>query len=358
MKLKVLFLLLPIALFCVNVNAQKRGARIGYIDTEYILENVSEYQQANAQLDKKAQKWKADIEKLLSEINLQKEELDKERVLLTNELYEERLEDIKFEESKILDYQRKRFGVNGDLITQKAQLMKPVQDQIFAAVQEIAELKKLDFVFDKSNDVVMLYSSKRYDISDQIIKMIKRSEKRKQGLTNKERREIAEEEEQDKDTSDSYNDREENLQAKREAAEKAKQERIEARERQKEEKAKEREALREAKRRELEERRAAAKARREKQNAPKNEDNNTDSNSVEGESKTNENADGGDKQKTKTTAQLLEERRQKKETDRKARQKALDERKKQLQEKKRKAREERVAKAKKRDSIAKANKNN
>jgi len=358
MKFKVLCLLINTIFIYSSVNAQ-RGARIGYIDTEYILENVSEYQKANALLDQKAQKWKADIETLLSEIELQKEELDKERILLTNELYEERLDDIKFEEEKILDYQRKRFGVNGDLIMQKQQLMKPVQDQIFAAVQEIAELRKLDFVFDKSNDVVMLYSSQRYDISDQIIKIIKRSEKRNQGLTNKERKEIAEADKEEQDTSDPYNDREAKLKAKREEAEKAKQERIDARQKQVEERNKQRQALREAKKRELEERRAAAKARRNKQNAPKKSDTDVNAN---GKEKTENNTAESQNKNTqknqpKSTAELIDEKRKQKEADRLERLKKLEERKKEIRENKRKAREERVARAKKRDSIAKANKN-
>ena len=134
MKYKVLFLVTFISLLSFTSNAQ-RGVRIGYIDTEYILQNVPEYQEATAQLDTKVLQWKSEVEQRLAELDQKKSQLNNERVLLTKELYEERFEDISFEEKEILDYQQKRFGPNGDLMIQKRQLIQPIQDQIFAAVQ-------------------------------------------------------------------------------------------------------------------------------------------------------------------------------------------------------------------------------
>lgn len=188
MKTKVLFLLSLVALLSISVHAQ-RGVRIGYIDTEYILQNVPEYNEASTQLEGKVQKWKTEIDKRLAAIDQKKKQLETEKVLLTSELYEERAEDIAFEEKEILDYQQKRFGPNGDLMIQKQQLIQPVQDQIFAAVQEIASKKKYDFVFDKSADVVMLFSAKRFDISEQVLRSITRTSKRKQAKNRKERKE-------------------------------------------------------------------------------------------------------------------------------------------------------------------------
>ena len=107
--------------------------RIGYIDTEYILENISEYSNANSQLDSKVQQWKSEIEKRLTELEDQKKQLNNERILLTNELVSEREEDLQIIENEIIDYQQKRFGPNGDLMIQKQQLIQPIQDQIFAA---------------------------------------------------------------------------------------------------------------------------------------------------------------------------------------------------------------------------------
>lgn len=166
------------------MNAQSRGTKIGFIDMEYILQNVPNYTEAKSQLEQKAQKWKQDIEAKKVEIAKLKDALKTEKALLTRELIEEREEEIAFQESELLDFQQKKFGPNGDLITQKAVLVKPIQDQVFTAVQDIAEAKKFDFIFDKSSDLTMLFAAKRHDISDQVIRTITRAERREQ-LTKK-----------------------------------------------------------------------------------------------------------------------------------------------------------------------------
>lgn len=193
-SLKKAIILFFLCLIGTSVYAQKRSVRIGYIDTEYILENVTEYSETNAQLDSKIQQWKSEIEARLTELEDQKKQLNNERILLTNELISEREEDLQIIENEIIEYQQKRFGPNGDLMIQKKQLIQPIQDQIFAAVQEIATTKKYDFIFDKSADVVMLYSADRYDISEQVLRTINRSSKRTQVDSRKERKEVEEEE--------------------------------------------------------------------------------------------------------------------------------------------------------------------
>ena len=179
--MKKYFLISILVLSAVfQVNAQSRGVKIGYIDMEYILQNVPDYSEAKSQLEQKAQKWKQDVEAKKVDIAKLKDALKTERALLTKELIDEREEEIKFQEDELLDFQQKKFGPNGDLMTQKAVLVKPIQDQVFTAVQDIAEAKKYDFVFDKSSDLTMLFSAKRYDISDQVIRVITRAEKREQ----------------------------------------------------------------------------------------------------------------------------------------------------------------------------------
>lgn len=177
---RYLLSILLISITIIQLNAQSKGVKIGYIDMEYILQNVPDYSEAKSQLEQKAQIWKQEIEEKKIEIAKLKDELKTEKALLTKELIEEREEEIKFQESELLDFQQKKFGPNGDLITQKAVLIKPIQDQVFTAVQDIAEAKKYDFVFDKSSDLTMLFSAKRYDISDQVIRVISRAERREQ----------------------------------------------------------------------------------------------------------------------------------------------------------------------------------
>ena len=172
-----LFLILACS---ITMYSQTRGVKIGYIDMEYILQNVPDYMEAKSQLEAKAQKWKQEIEAKKNEITKLKEALKTERVLLTKELIEEREEEITFQENELLDYQQKRFGPNGDLSIQKAVLAQPIQDQVFTAAQDIAEAKKYDFIFDKSSDLTMLFAAKRFDISDQVVRVITRATKRNQ----------------------------------------------------------------------------------------------------------------------------------------------------------------------------------
>ncbi len=186
---KFLLSVLTIACFALTLHAQ-RGARIGYIDMEYILESVPEYQEATTQLEGKVQKWKKDLEKMSKEIDQMKLNLSNERVLLTKELIEEREEEIKIFEDEMLSYQQNRFGPNGDLDIQRRQLVQPIQDQVFNIVQEIAEAKKYDFIFDKSADVVMLFAAERNDISEQVLRSINRAAKREEAMSKKEEKEI------------------------------------------------------------------------------------------------------------------------------------------------------------------------
>ena len=168
----------------------QRGIKIGYIDTEYILENLPEYNQISKRLEEKAGDWKKEIEERSRKINQKKESLKSERILLTSEMIEEIEEEILIDEEELSEYQQKRFGPRGDLIIQKQQLIQPIQDQIFNAIRELAKSRNYDFIFDKSADIVMLYSDKRYDVSDQILRTISRANNRKKVDSRKDKREI------------------------------------------------------------------------------------------------------------------------------------------------------------------------
>jgi Skp family chaperone for outer membrane proteins len=226
--MKKLFILVLILSCSLSANAQAKGVKIGYIDMDYILENVPDYKEASIQLEQKAQKWKQDVEVKKNEITKLEENLKTERALLTKELIDEREGEIKFLKNEILDYQQKRFGPNGDLIVQKASIIKPVQDQVFNAVQDLAEAKKYDFIFDKSSDLTMLFSAKRYDVSDQIIRTITRSEKREQ-MSDKQLKAQEEKEEKENvlDENPELADRKKALDDKKSAARKALDERRE-----------------------------------------------------------------------------------------------------------------------------------
>tara|TARA_R110002049_G_scaffold293731_2_gene478961 strand:+ start:7868 stop:8860 length:993 start_codon:yes stop_codon:yes gene_type:complete len=313
-KTNVLFLLTLMFTVSLSLHAQK-GVRLGYIDTEYILENVPEYQEATSQLDGKVQKWKGEIESRLAEIVQKRKDLSNEKPLLTKELIDEREEDIDFEEKEILDYQQKRFGPNGDLMIQKKQLMQPIQDQIFAAVQDIADSRKYDVILDKS-DVTMLYSAKQFDLSEQIIRSITRASKRTQVSSKSERKAAEAEETVPEEINEELEAREKALEDKRD-------------ERAKAEEARRQEILdaREARKIEAEAKRQQILADREKARLEKLAERTSP---TEEEATTEKETDNSSE--TKTRAQLIEENRQKKLQEREARQKELEERKRKILE--------------------------
>jgi len=241
------------------------GVRIGYVDMEYILENVEEYRDATEQLNTKADRWKQEIELKMNKIEQMKKDLAAEKVLLTDELIAEREEEIQILETEAFDYQQDRFGPQGDLVLQKKLLVQPIQDQVFVEVQKIGKNKRYDFIFDKSADVVMLYSEKRHDISDLVLREIGRTRKvskskKAQREQNRLREFQAEEAEANKEISEALKERQEKAQTVKEsrakAAEKRRAEQLKLREERKK-------AYEERRKKLLEEREAKRKAKQE-----------------------------------------------------------------------------------------------
>ena len=322
--MKKIILLLVLA-FSLLTYSQGRGVKIGYIDMDYILEKVPEYAETKNQLEQKALKWKQEIEIKRNAINKLKESLTTERVLLTKELIEEREEEIAFQEKELLEYQEQKFGATGDLIVQRTMLIKPIQDQVFTAIQDISEQKKYDFIFDKSSDLTILFAAQRFDISDQVIRAIGRAQNREK-LSKKQLKEQESEEalEDMEDENPALAERKKVLEEKKLAREKLL-----------EEKKAERERL-------IEERKKAAEDKRQKlieeREAKKN---GTVIEKDSASSKENENVND-------TTKTLSPEEKRKQVEEEKNRK--VEERKKALEERKKKILEEREAAKKVREN--------
>ena len=161
----------------VQQSYAQRGIRLAYIDMDEILENVEEYKTAATLSDKNVANWKKDIELKKMELKGREEQLQAEKVLLTQELIEDRKLELQLFRSEIIDLQTKYFGPTGDYIQQKNNLLKPIQDQVLSIVRQIAQERKYDFVFDRSSDLVMLYSAKNYDISNLVLQRINAQER-------------------------------------------------------------------------------------------------------------------------------------------------------------------------------------
>jgi len=171
------FVYLICLLFFSYLSHAQKTLRIGYVNMDYILENLDDYKTATEEYEIRLNIWKKEISEKEIEIENKLKELEIQRPLLTETLYNDFREEIDFEKEQLELYRQKRFGPNGDWLAQEKILIQPIQDEVLAAVQLIAERNKFDYVYDKSSAIVTLYSEKKYDISELVLKSILRQEK-------------------------------------------------------------------------------------------------------------------------------------------------------------------------------------
>ncbi len=166
--MKKLFFLLFL-LFCLsvtNVNAQK----IGYINSEFILSKMPEYKEAKDRLDKLADRWTKEIDERYVVLNQKKDLFLREEVLLPTEEKEKRKTELQKLENEIVELQKTRFGVGGEYFQKRQELIKPIQDKVFDAMQKVASKKNYTFIFDKANQSNLVYADKKSDLSDDVLK--------------------------------------------------------------------------------------------------------------------------------------------------------------------------------------------
>lgn len=162
---KYFSILILVLLICDLANAQK----FGYIDSEYILKKMPEYQKALKELDKLSTKWQKEIEDKHTEVIKLREDYKAEEVLLTEEMRKERLQEIDEKEKDLKDYQKKIFGFDGLIFLKRTELIKPVQDKLYEAVEKIAKAKRVQVMFDKSGELVMIYTNPIHDYTDYVL---------------------------------------------------------------------------------------------------------------------------------------------------------------------------------------------
>lgn len=143
--------------------------RFGIVDSELILLKMPAYSSAQKQLDQLSATYQGEVEALLSDIDALRQAYNAEKVLLTEEMQQEKQAAIKAKEKEAAELQRQYFGPKGDLFKKRQDLVRPLQDQIYNAVQQVAARRKLDVVFDKSSNLITLYVSERVDISEEVL---------------------------------------------------------------------------------------------------------------------------------------------------------------------------------------------
>jgi outer membrane protein len=144
--------------------------KYAYIDSEFILENVPEYKDAKDKLDKLADRWTKEIEERYAQIKVKKDNFAREEVLLPSEERQKRKSELDKLETEAMEMQKLRFGVKGDYFQKRQELVKPIQDKIFEAIQGVATKRNFSFVFDKANQSNLVYADPKMDISNEVLK--------------------------------------------------------------------------------------------------------------------------------------------------------------------------------------------
>lgn len=150
--------------------AQKTS--VAYVDMTYILKNIPQYESANEQLTMISRRWQKEVEALNQEAQVLAKNYQTEQIFLSEEMKKKRQEEILAKEKEATELKHKYFGPEGELFKKRESLIKPIQDEIYVAIQEIAQEKRYDVVRDRSADPSLLYMSNKLDISDQVLERL------------------------------------------------------------------------------------------------------------------------------------------------------------------------------------------
>ena len=165
---KRIFTVLAASLLVLSAYSQKYA----YIDSEYILSNMPDYTEAQAELDRLATEWQKEIEQKFAEIDAMYKKYQTEAITLPDNMKQKREDAIINAEKAAQDLQKKRFGTDGDLFKKREELVKPIQDRVFTAIDEYAKEKGYAFVFDVAGSMTIIYADPKWDINDQIMQKL------------------------------------------------------------------------------------------------------------------------------------------------------------------------------------------
>ena len=165
---KILSIALVFLMLTVTVQAQ----RYAVIDSKYILQKLKEYKESQSKLDQFSAQWQQEIEKKQADLDKMYKDYDAEQVMLTDELKKKREDELFNREKEVRDLQKKRFGFEGDLFKKRQELIKPIQDKVYVAIQKLAVDKSYDFILDKSEGITVIFADPKLDKSDDVLKFL------------------------------------------------------------------------------------------------------------------------------------------------------------------------------------------
>jgi len=157
-------------LLLLGSSTSLQAQRFAYVDTEYIMSKIPEYQMAEKQLDKIAEQWQAEVQKKYAEIEEMYKDYQANQILLTEDMRAAREEEIMAKERAVKEYQKTKFGYEGELFQKRQELVKPIQDQVYEAIEKVANQKAFDFILDKSSGVSILFANPKFNKSEDILR--------------------------------------------------------------------------------------------------------------------------------------------------------------------------------------------
>jgi outer membrane protein len=143
--------------------------KFAYVDTEFILNSMPEYKAAKSELDKISTDWQKEMELKYAEIDKMNKAYQAESILLTDEMKKKRENEIASKETEARDFQKSKFGIDGELFKKRMELVKPIQDKVYNAVKTIADKGGFAIIFDKNSDITMLYTNPKFDKSQAVL---------------------------------------------------------------------------------------------------------------------------------------------------------------------------------------------
>ncbi|MBI5476828.1 MAG: OmpH family outer membrane protein [Ignavibacteriales bacterium] len=152
-------------------------SKIGWINSKTVMEKLPEAQDAQRQLDNLVADWQNELAKMQNDWQKKYQEYEKKKLILTDQLRVDAEKELQDLDKKISDYRNKKFGQNGELFNKQNEIMKPIQNKIFKALQEIAQEDEYDYILDKSGDVLLMYSNDKYDLTVKVLDKLTSYEK-------------------------------------------------------------------------------------------------------------------------------------------------------------------------------------
>ena len=172
MKRYILIALMAIAGLGIKTPVMAQKFSVAYVDMQYILKNIPQYETANEQLNMISKRWQKDIDAAQQEAQVLATNYQTEQIFLSAEMKQRREEEILAKEQEVLELKRKYFGQEGEWYKKRESLLKPIQDEIYNAIQDIANEKRYDVVKDRSAEPSLIYMSSKLDISDQVLEKL------------------------------------------------------------------------------------------------------------------------------------------------------------------------------------------